>query len=214
MERKERFMNENFRDNWNVDDPIDIDTPLDDSIYIDMEEISKKAEDETKLMFRDLERVYSNEQFMNEHPEYKKRLDIEIESLRIQLKMRKSDELIHDILVKQIGMTPNNASLYAALNRMQASMISIQTKLDTTVKTINQLLKNYQMELPFEKEPTNNVDESTGEMKTNAKTFRGTKAFMNHMIEKSKKNRIDDENLPGQLDLFENEEYQDQAIAN
>ena len=209
---KEKKSNEEIRDLWDVDDPIDIDTPLDDAVYIDMEEISKKAEDETKLMFRDLERVYSNEQFMNEHPEYKKRLDIEIESLRIQLKMRKSDELIHDILVKQIGMTPNNASLYAALNRMQASMINIQTKLDQTVKNINQLLKNYQLEIPFEGEKAEvAIAASQNDSKTDAKTFRGTKAFMNHIMNKNQTfYPIEDDNLPGQLDLFEDEE---QAVS-
>ena len=198
-------MNERFRDDWDVDDPIEIDTPLDDAIYIDMDELDQKAKDESKLMFKDLERIYSNEQFMTEHPEYKKRLDIELESLRILIKMRKSDELTHDILVKQIGMTPNNASLYSALNRMQTSMINIQTKLDSTVKTINQLLKNYQMELPFEKEdlaPTTEKSEAT-----NAQTFRGTKAFMNHIFENKEPikivKQVEDDNLPGQLDLFE-----------
>lgn len=214
-------MSENFRDSWDVDDPIDIDTPLDDSVYIDMDELDQKAKDESKLMFKDLERIYSNEQFMADHPEYKKRLDIELESLRILIKMRKSDEVTHDILVKQIGMTPNNASLYSALNRMQTSMINIQTKLDSTVKTINQLLKNYQMELPFEKDPEETTNSETSEVKTNAQTFRGTKAFMNHMLERNSqtfypvKHFLEDDNLPyvmkdgnlsNQLDLFESEE--------
>lgn len=213
MGKKDNYMNENFRDSWDVDDPIDIDTPLDDAIYIDMDEIDQKSSDESKLMFRDLERIYSNSEFMQEHPEYKKRLDIELESLRILIKMRKSDEITHDILVKQIGMTPNNASLYSALNRMQASMLSIQTKLDSTVKAINQLLKNYQMELPFEKDPVEKIDEQTGEVKTNAQTFRGTKAFMNHMLKNPETltkytppQVLDDGNLPNQLDLFEHEE--------
>jgi len=212
MGKKDNYMNENFRDSWDVDDPIDIDTPLDDAIYIDMDEVNQQSSDESKLMFRDLERVYSNEEFMREHPEYKKRLDIELESLRILIKMRKSDEITHDILVKQIGMTPNNASLYSALNRMQASMLNVQTKLDSTVKAINQLLKNYQMELPFEKEPET-IDTETGEVKTNAQTFRGTKAFMNNILSKSSSPELkhspkvmEDDNLPNQLDLFEHEE--------
>lgn len=205
-------MNENFRDLWDVDDPIDIDTPLDDAIYIDMDEVNQQSEDESKLMFRDLERIYSNDDFMREHPEYKKRLDIELEALRILIKMRKSDEITHDILVKQIGITPNNASLYSALNRMQASILSVQTKLDSTVKTINQLLKNYQMEIPFEKPEGEVIDKETGEVKQTAQTFRGTKAFMNHIIQnptvpfkKEEPKLFEDDNLPGQLELFEEE---------
>lgn len=205
--------NKEQNDLLDIIDPIDIDTPLDDAIYIDTDSLNKEAEDESKFMFKDLERVYSNEEFMSKHPEYKKRLDIELESLRYLLKMKKADEVTHDILVKQIGMTPNNASLYASLNRMQTSMLNIDTKLEQRVKAINQLLKNYQMELPFEKEEEETVNIQSNESKISAQTFRGTKAFMNYMTDKYKNNNTqnkyyieEDENLPNQLDLFEDSE--------
>lgn len=214
---KDKKITDQIRDLWDVDDPIDVDGEFDDAVYIDMNSLDQEAKDESKLMVRDLEKIYSNEEFLKEHPDYKKRLDIELESLRILIKMRKSDEITHDLLVKQIGMTPNNASLYSALNRMQTSMINIHNKLDQTVKTINQLLKNYQMEIPFEKEPEESVNIETGEVKQAAKTFRGTKAFMNHIIgaPKAAENReekelaysiLEDGNLSNQLNLFEEDQ--------
>ena len=103
-------------------------------------------------MLKDLSKVYGNEQFMAEHPEYKKRLDLELESIRVLLKMRRSSERAHDILVKQIGAKPGNARMYKALKDLQKSLLDIQTKLDETVRTVNNLLKNYQLELPFDKE--------------------------------------------------------------
>lgn len=164
--------------------PISIDDHIDESVFIDMEGISTSSSNEAKFMLADLAKVYGDEAFMKAHPDYKKRIDIELESLRLLLKMRKSDEVTHDILIKQIGMTPNNASLYMSLNRMQNSLLNIQTKMDQTVKNINNLLKNYQMEIPFEEK-----NENTNETK---QVHRGSKAFIDEMNE--------------QLDMFEEEE--------
>ena len=165
--------------------PISIDDPIDESVFIDMKEISETSSDEAKFMLADLAKVYGDEAFMKAHPDYKKRIDIELESLRLLLKMRKSDEVTHDILIKQIGMTPNNASLYMSLNRMQNSLLNIQTKLDLTVKNINNLLKNYQMEIPFE-------DKETGDKTDTQQVHRGSKSFIDEMN--------------GQMEMFEEED--------
>ena len=52
--------------------------------------------------------------------------------------------------MKSVGMNPNNGSLYKALSGIQKSMLNIQIQMDTTVRNINNLLKNVQVELNFE----------------------------------------------------------------
>lgn len=171
------------RGNWQNPDEFDelgglsIDEPLTESVYIDMDEINDNAKKDSLFMLKDLAKIYGNEKFMNEHPEYKKRLDLELESIRVLLKMRRSDEISHDILVKQIGLTPNVASMYAALQKLQSAMVSIENKLDDKVKTVNNLLKNYQMEIPFEEEKeSEDTPSSSGSLR-----YRGSKQFIMDM---------------------------------
>ncbi len=174
------------------DDPADfddlgglsIDEPIADAIYIDTEEISREAKNDSIFMLKDLAKIYGNEKFMAEHPEYKKRLDLELESIRMLLKMRRSSEVTHDILVKQIGSNPNNASMYKALQGLQKSLLDIQTKLDETVKTVNNLLKNYQLELPFDQveETEDGEIESSSDHGASGLRYRGSRQFIIDMV--------------------------------
>lgn len=177
--------------------PLSVDEPIADAIYIDTEELSSQAANDSKFMLKDLEKIYGNEKFMAEHPEYKKRLDMELESIRLLLKMRRSDEITHDILIKQIGQNPNNASMYTALNRLQNSLLAIQTKLDETVKTVNSLLKNYQLELPLEQEEQIEEDSENPSINTR---YRGSRQFILDMQNKS----LDIEEDPETEEIFEN----------
>lgn len=174
MARKKDNRNRDFFDDdmeFSVDDPIS-----EDAIFIDTEDISRKANDDARFMLKDLTKIYGNEKFMAAHPDYKKRLDMELESMRMLLKMRRADEITHDLLVKQIGMNPSNAGMYSALNKLQKSLLDIQTKLDETVKNVNNLLKNYQLEIPFE-EDTKEEDAD----KPRGDSHRGSKAFILEM---------------------------------
>ena len=195
------------------DDPADfddlgglsIDDPIADAIYIDTDEISRDAKNDSMFMLKDLAKIYGNEKFMAEHPEYKKRLDLELESIRMLLKMRRSSEITHDILVKQIGANPNNASMYRSLQGLQKSLLDIQTKLDETVKTVNNLLKNYQLELPFDQveETEDGETESSGDHRASGLRYRGSRQFIIDMVNQ----KHDD-----QPTLFD--EYEDTELAD
>lgn len=190
---------------------LSIDEPIDEeAVYIDMDEISQQAENDSKFMLKDLSKVYGNEQFMAEHPEYKKRLDLELESIRVLLKMRRSSERAHDILVKQIGAKPGNASMYKALKDLQKSLLDIQTKLDETVRTVNNLLKNYQLELPFDKEENleDGETESSGDHGASGLRYRGSRQFI---IDMANQSYTEPERVPGeQMDLFEEDDSDDE----
>ena len=185
---------------------LSVDEPITESVYIDMEEINRNAKNDSLFMLKDLAKIYGNERFMAEHPEYKKRLDLELESIRVLLKMRRSDEITHDILVKQIGLTPNVAGMYTALQKIQSAMVAIENKLDEKVRIVNGLLKNYQMELPFDQPEEVTTEEQSGES-SGAGRYRGTKAFIMDMNKQpasapEEQLKSDPDMLPNQLELF------------
>ena len=194
---------------------LSVDEPITESVYIDMEEINRNAKNDSLFMLKDLAKIYGNERFMAEHPEYKKRLDLELESIRVLLKMRRSDEITHDILVKQIGLTPNVAGMYTALQKIQSAMVAIENKLDEKVRIVNGLLKNYQMELPFDQPEEETAEEQSGEP-SGAGRYRGTKAFIVEMNKNGSSQAGDNLSqddpyaLPNQLELFADEDSQEE----
>lgn len=91
---------------------------------------------------------------LDSQPKLKKQIDSTIENLRLLIKMRKADEITHDMIVKAIGQNCTNASLYGALTKQQAQLISIQKQMDETVEKLKTLLKSYQLELDFAPQQT------------------------------------------------------------
>ena len=147
---------------------------------IDVQAIEQVAKDESFSMCKNLREIYFDEEFMTKNPKLKERLDVELESLRVLIKMRKSDEIVHDLCLRSIGMNANNGSLYKALSGIQKSMLNIQIQMDTTVRNINNLLKNVQLEFNFENE---NPEQAQAEVPLDKNTTRGSKKFIEQMRE-------------------------------
>lgn len=152
---------------------------------INIEDIEEQAKSASFALCRNLREVYFDEEFMKKNPRFKERLDVELESLRVLVKMRKSDEIAHDLCLRSIGMNTNNASLYKALSGIQSSMLSIQRQMDDTVKNINNLLKNVQLELNFDNNQQNNT-QSQQEIPLDSNTTRGSKKFIEMMNQELK----------------------------
>ena len=142
-------------------------------VEIPIEEIEDAAHKLAISLVDNLSVFYYNETFLKENPLFKKQVDKDIDSLRILLKMRKSDEVTHDILVRSIGQNPGNASLYRSLSEVQKTMLSIQTKIDDTIKSLNTFMKGYQMEINFN--TSKEEEENSDEIKTATK---GSKSFI------------------------------------
>ena len=64
-----------------------VDIPIDD--------ISDEAAQEAALLIENLSKFYYDEDFMRRNPAFKKRVDTDLESLRILFKMRRADEEAH-----------------------------------------------------------------------------------------------------------------------
>jgi hypothetical protein len=158
--------------------------PLDNIplIEIDLDGIDKESQDSARDLVENLSRFYYDEEFLANNPTFKKRVDTDLESLRVLIKMRKTDEVAHDVLIKAIQGNSGNASLYRAMTEIQKTILSITTKMNEVITSLNNMMKGYQLELNFEKE-----EEETNEAMNNplegSSINRGAKDFIRRMEE-------------------------------
>lgn len=150
---------------------------------IDMEEINSESEKSAVELVSNLSKIYFDEEFMEENPGLKKRIDTFIESMRILIKMRKSSERTHDILVAAIPSQPTNASLYRSQAQIESNLLSIQKQMDDTVSSMTNLLKGYQLELNFRSNEDENKE--TDVASVDKDIHRGSKSFIQQMREKN-----------------------------
>lgn len=151
-------------------------------VEIDLEGINEEAKADAVALIDNLSKFYYDEDFMRRNPTFKKRVDTDLESLRILFKMRRADEEAHDLLIKAITGNSGNASLYKSLTEMQKTIISITSKVGDIIEGLNNMMKGYQLELNF----GDNIEESNNseEISTdNPTTHRGTKEFITFMNE-------------------------------
>lgn len=143
-------------------------------IDIDTEQYDIEAKATAATMIKNFSKLYYDDDFMESQPNLKKRIDVELESLRLLIKMRKCSETTHDLLVRAIGQQSTNASLYKCLSSTQKSLMDIQTKMDETLKHLGDMLKNIQLEFNFAKE------QAEGQPKTEdmSNVSRGSKEYI------------------------------------
>ena len=168
-------------------DPSDLIDNEEDVVNIDTDRIDNDSFKEATDLVENLKDIYADPEFMKNNPKFATRLKTEVENLRILLKMRKSDEVAHDILLGAIGRNSSNASLYRSLSDIQKTILSTTSELTSKIKDINAMLKNIQLELNFNQQQTKeeNVDPETGEVldQPEQSTFRGSKDFIKQMRE-------------------------------
>lgn len=172
---------ENLFDSRILNDVIDAEPILD----INMDEIGAEAVEDATALVSNLSKFYYNEEFMANNPTFKKRVDSELESLRVLIKMRKSDEIAHDNLMKAIANNSSNASLYRSLAEIQKTILSITSKMGDIITGLNNMMKNYQLELNFSEQETADPDISLSN-----DTHRGSKDFINMMNNQPKEESL------------------------
>lgn len=151
-------------------------------VNIDIEAIGSEAENKAKSLIEDLAKFYYDEEFLKSNPNFRRRVDNDIESLRMLLKMRAADEVTHDVLIKAIAANSGNASLYGSLTRVQATILQITTKIENIVNNLTNMIKGYQLELNFKYEhDQNEVDEEIESIDQIQTSHRGSKSFIEQM---------------------------------
>lgn len=189
-------LNNIFDNDNDVIDGIDI-------VNIDIDAIGDEAEGKAKRLIEDLAKFYYDEDFLKANPNFRKRVDNDMESLRMLLKMRAADEVTHDVLINAIAANSSNASLYRALTNVQTTILQITTKIETIVNNLTTMIKGYQLELNFkmEQEQMMNSNDDDSEMTIDdvSTQHRGSKSFIEQM------NRIESEQIT-EDNIFETEE--------
>jgi hypothetical protein len=165
-----------------------------DIVNIDIDAIGDEAEGKAKRLIEDLAKFYYDEDFLKANPNFRKRVDNDMESLRMLLKMRAADEETHDVLIKAIGANSNNASLYRAMTDVQKTILQITTKIETIVNNLTTMIKGYQLEINWKIEQeqmmnTEEVDDSEMTIDDVSTQHRGSKSFIEQM------NKIDESQL-------------------
>ena len=168
-------------------DPSELIDSEEEIVNIDTDRIDNDSLKEAVDLVENLKDIYTDPEFMKRNPKIATRLKTEVEHLRILLKMRKSDEVAHDILLNAISRNSSNASLYRSLSDIQKTILSTTEDLSNKIKDINAMLKNIQLEVNYNQESNEDtvsededvtkkvVDDST------KNTFRGTKDFIKQM---------------------------------
>ena len=170
-------LNDIFADDINLEGIVD----AEEIVNIDIDGIDDKSIADAKAMVENLSKFYYDEEFMKANPSLKKRIDSELESLRILIKMRKSDEKTHDVLLRAIAKNSSNASLYRALTEIQKTTLSITKQINDIVNRLNELLKNFQLEIQW-KEETVTTEEPSEEPSEDVRDIhKGTKSFIEQM---------------------------------
>ncbi len=146
-------------------------------VEIDVPQIEEESKRYVVSMIDNLSKFYYDDEFMKSHPVFSKRVEADVDSLIILIKMRRIDEVTQDSLVKAITNNSNNASLYRALTDVQRTILNVQTKIEDTIKNLQLFMKGYQLELNFDASQGN---DDSDDVSTTNKT-RGTKEFIQQM---------------------------------
>lgn len=181
-------LNNIFKDEENIIDGLDI-------VNIDIDTIGSEAKEKASMLIEDLTKFYYNEEFLKSNPNFRRRVDNDVESLRMLLKMRAADEVTHDVLIKAIAANSGNASLYKALTNVQSTILSITTKIEGILNNLTTMIKNYQLELNFKfEQEISNTESSEDDIENSQTTHRGSKSFIEQMNKLENNTLFENEN--------------------
>jgi hypothetical protein len=173
-----------------IDDELPVDDLAPEDICpIDIDAIDEEAAADARDMIKIVTDLYQDDHFKDRHPQAQRRINMELETLRGLIKMRKADEEAHDALLRAISENKSNASLYRSMAEIQKTSIAITNKIHDTIDRLNATCKAFQLELEFKDEP------GEDEQAPASSVHRGSKSFIQDML-----------NEPPEQDLFETSE--------
>ncbi len=182
------------------DNPEDeLDTP---TLLINLEEVNQLAKSEATEITERLSNYYFDDKYLQEHPYLQNKISQEINNIRRLLKMLSINEAAQDALIQNITMNAGKGSLYQSLTALQNTTLSIQTQLNKVTRDIEDIFKEMQDNCEKTFEQKDLEDDGTG-----LKVVRGSKEFINSLIQKgmNKMKKEESEDQSKQLDLFGNE---------
>ena len=206
-------MNKNFDNSDNFDNIDDLynnsNIPILDDTYvqldspmlsIDLDEINNNAKAEATEITERLSNYYFDERYLEDHPYIENKIRQEINNIRRLLKMLAVNEAAQDTLIKNITMNSSKGTLYQSLTTLQNTILNIQTQLNKMTSEVENIFKEMQdnCEKTFE-EKDKVEDQDNGQM-----IVRGSREFINSLIQKGLNKQKQDNSQGQQLDLFSN----------
>lgn len=181
-----------------LDDTYDqLDSPM---LSIDLDEINNNAKAEATEITERLSNYYFDERYLKDHPYIENKIRQEINNIRRLLKMLSVNEAAQDALIKNITMNASKGTLYQSLTSLQNTILNIQTQLNKMTSEVENIFKEMQdnCEKTFE-EKDKVEDQDNGQM-----IVRGSREFINSLIQKGLNKQKQDNSQGQQLDLFSN----------
>ena len=181
-----------------LDDTYDqLDSPM---LSIDLDEINNSAKAEATEITERLSNYYFDERYLEDHPYIENKIRQEINNIRRLLKMLAVNEAAQDALIKNITMNAGKGTLYQSLTSLQNTILNIQTQLNKMTSEVENIFKEMQdnCEKTFE-EKDKVEDQDNGQM-----IVRGSREFINSLIQKGLNKQKQDNSQGQQLDLFSN----------
>lgn len=172
-----------------IDDILSGGNIVEDALEIDIDSIDQEAGAEAHDVIAIVSNLYHDKTFLEKHPQIKARLDIELDTLRGLLKMRKADEAAHDGILIALSSRKDNPALYRALADIQKTSIAVSNKIHDTIDRINQICKEViQMDMPQEEaqEEDEESQKTADEIKS---VHRGSKAFIMEALKQAVQNQ-------------------------
>lgn len=156
--------------------PID-QLPEEDLFEIDMVAINADSESEAHEIIKIVTDLYQNEEFKAKYPQAQRRIEMELETLRGLIKMRKVDEEAMEALLQAISTNKSNGSLYRSMAEIQKTSIALSNKIHDTVDRLDAICKDFKLDPPGQDDAEEDEDDDSP---TNT-ACRGTKAFIEKM---------------------------------
>lgn len=172
-------------------------------VNIDIDAIGDEAQTKATSLIEDLAKFYYDEEFLKSNPNFRRRVDNDMESLRMLLKMRAADEVTHDVLIKAIAANSGNASLYSSLTKVQSTILQITSKIENIVNNLTTMIKGYQMELNFKYENEVEDNATPATIEESPTTHRGSKSFIESMQSVEELGNLFDDALNNRNDAIE-----------
>lgn len=199
-------------DNSNMKDAIDqlyVDSKipvLDDTfeeldsptLILDLDEINENAKSEATEITERLSNYYFDERYIQEHPYITNKIKQEINNIRRLLKMLSVNEAAQDALIGNITSNAGKASLYTSLTALQNTILSIQSQLNKVTNEVENIFKEMQDNCQKTFEEKDKEEDSD----TNKMVVRGSREFINSLIQKGLNKVKQEESESQQLDLF------------
>lgn len=143
-------------------DPEDIIT--ENLISLDMEEINEQARAAATNITERLAGYFIDEKYIEEHPYIKNKIAQEIDAIRRLIKMISVNEKAQDAILKLVSVGVAKATIFTSLTSLQTTMLNIQTKLDSSTKSLEKIFEDMQANSETTFEDKTKVENDNGEL--------------------------------------------------